>query len=112
MNYLWTFYLTRFGRFCRFTARYLNQAASKETKTIMKRKGKETELPFSPVLAAVKLAGGVSKVAGILDVSRPAVYAWIHRGRLVNQKTYDNAAALNRLTGVRVDQILGGIESK
>jgi len=77
----------------------------------MKKKWKEpAELPFSPVLAAVRLAGGVSRVAEILQVKRPTVYAWIHRGRLVNQKTYDYAAELNRLSGVRIDQILGGIE--
>jgi len=75
-----------------------------------KKEKKEAELPFSPVLAAVRLAGGVSKVAKLLQVKRPTVYNWIHRGRLVNQKMYDYAAELNRLTGIRIDQILGGIE--
>jgi excisionase family DNA binding protein len=74
-----------------------------------KKEKKEAELPFSPVLAAIRLAGGVSKVAELLQVKRPTVYNWIHRGRLVNQKTYDYAAELHRLSGVRADQILAGI---
>jgi hypothetical protein len=78
----------------------------------MKRKTADStnDLPFSPVLAAVRLAGGVSKVAQELGLKRPSVYAWVHRGRLINDKTFEYAVRLHELSGVRVDQLLCGID--
>ncbi len=58
------------------------------------------------VAAAVKLAGGVSKVAKKLRVSRPTVYKWIAAGTMREAPHYC-VVALSKLSGVPVEQ-LGG----
>lgn len=70
----------------------------------------EGPFAFSPLLAAVRLAGGVSAVAEMLQVQRMTVYGWLHRGRLVNDKTIEYARALHEKTGIKIESIICGLE--
>ena len=58
------------------------------------------------VEAAVELAGGVSKVAKELQVSRQTVYNWI---ATANMKTvrHMHVAALSKLSGIPPEQLAG-----
>jgi len=62
------------------------------------------------VAAAVKLAGGVTKVAKKLQVSRPTVYKWIAAGTMKEAPHYC-VLSLSKLSGVPVEQ-LGGEGNK
>ena len=66
----------------------------------MKRGQKRTNV----VGAAVELAGGVSKVAQELQVSRQTVYNWIAAGSMFRAR-YCDVVALSRLSGVPVEKL-------
>jgi DNA-binding transcriptional regulator YdaS (Cro superfamily) len=58
------------------------------------------------VAAAIKIAGGVSKVAKELGVSRPTVYKWIAAGTM-SEAPHHCVMALSKLSGIPPEQ-LGG----
>jgi len=66
----------------------------------MKRGQKRTNV----VGAAVELAGGVTKVALELQVSRQTVYNWIAAGDMFRAR-YCDVVALSRLSGVPVEKL-------
>jgi len=68
----------------------------------MRRGQKRTNV----VGAAVVLAGGVSKVARDLEVSRQTIYNWIAAGDMMRAR-YCDILALSRLSGVPVQKLTG-----
>jgi transposase-like protein len=58
------------------------------------------------VEAAVELAGGVTKVAKELGVSRQAVYNWIAVGNMT-QARFKHTTALSKLSKVPIQRLIG-----
>ena len=68
----------------------------------MKRGQKRTNV----VGAAVELAGGVTRVAHELQVSRQTVYNWIAAGNMLRAR-YCDVVALSTVSGVSVEKLTG-----
>jgi transposase-like protein len=58
------------------------------------------------VEAAVELAGGVTRVAKELGVSRQAVYNWIAVGDMTKAR-FKHTAALSKLSKVPIQRLMG-----
>jgi len=58
------------------------------------------------IAVAVRMAGGPSRVAPLLGVSRSQVHRWIEAGTM-SRAIYSHVAALAKLTGIRIE-FLGG----
>ncbi len=58
------------------------------------------------VEAAVELAGGVTRVAKELGVSRQAVYKWIASGDMTKAR-FKHIAALSKLSKVPIERLTG-----
>lgn len=68
-----------------------------------------SDIPHSPLAAAVTLLGGVSAASRKLNVSRQTLYVWLRKGRMVSDQEWTWAQALARATGVPVSALLSGV---